>query len=328
MWKRTIKISVYIAIIVLFLTLIRYNSNIYLSSDSFKIDGSAATRGDYLFLNDHFYILNPVILLSSGGIIFSLTFLSLIILFIFKFKESLDYSILVMFSGIIIVPLFLIYNPLIVPFLVKIMTWILPRRINYNPNFLIFFTILFSSISFFIAKFLKKIKLFQNKKIILDVIPLFFIIFLIVLLLGIKDLREGVLTAINAKEGYLNIVEIPKNNLFNYLNTKIPKESIICSDPSTSYLVGAYTSHYVASFHLTRMGVSYEEAAKRAYDNDRIMGLSLFLEDLIKISDRYRCNYIVFNKKDHLPDETKEYQPIFENIFESENYFIMAKKNN
>jgi len=323
---RFLSVSLPLILLSLLLYAVKHTSNIHLADHWFVVpfNDPYIVKHDYLVFNRHLYMLNIFNLLDKHRMIFIFSYASLFILLTPVLKKFVKTENLFMVSAVILAPLLLIYNPLLVPVLVKAITWVLPRRINYFNNEMLFYTLLFAFVALLFELLTLLLGRLYKKKILVvhESCTVVLVIILVLGLYGNKHVKDSFWSAVSSKENYLDITAIPNDSLYIFLNTKLPKESIVCSDYDTSYLVGAYTSHFVVSVDKARMGVPEAELDKRSADNIEIMKLSMQPAELRSYLTRYRVDFLVFNKKDKGYENWSRYDKIIHKIFENKDYVV------
>lgn len=248
---------------------------------------------DYLFVTKDLYLLNFSGLFARTGVHFLLSLLVLPLIFLPQLK--VDRLKAVLFSSVVVL-LFIIYNPLVVPLLVKTISWVVPRRIAAFSHWAIYFSVSFAVFALLVTYPLTIWK--KNDKLAL--LPLAITIVLAVLIASLPVFATPVAKAVNNGGHYANITELREEGLFRFLNTQVEPESVIAADLGTSYLIAALTGQYVIAVTPNRMGVGGEAALVRFMDALNISSLNLPLEELKKTMSKYGSKYIVVS-----PDYSK-----------------------
>lgn len=250
---------------------------------------------DYLVITPSLYMLNPTALIAPSGVIFAVGIFGGIAMLAGTWarvdRQRLAYAL-----ALLVVPIVIVWNPIVIPVLVHLVTWVLPRRIDFFSNLLVFAGVGFAFLVAALLTLVRRAVPAANSR----AMTLLVIITAAGLALASSTLRDPIATALVPRPGAIDITAERHDELISYF-AALPNSVVVCADTNTSYLLGAFTVHHVVSVDETRMGVSDAEAARRIADNQALLSGTLDVSAFRTLADRYGVQYLVLPQDSPAP---------------------------
>lgn len=242
---------------------------------------------DYLVLRPNLFTLNPTAFIAPAGVIYGIAIAGAVAILIGGWagirRAHVAYALV-----LLLVPFTIMYNPIVIPLLVRIFTWILPRRLDFFPNLLVFVALAGAFITAVLtALFRRYLPRVESRAATWAVI-----VGAAVVMLASPTVRDPLVTALGPRADAIDITAERHDDLIAYFDTQ-PGPVVVCADLSTSYLIGAFTSQRVIAVDSTRMGVSDEESAQRLADNQAMLSGTLTAQAFRALAGRYGVEYVV-----------------------------------
>jgi hypothetical protein len=244
---------------------------------------------DYLVLTPNLYMLNPTALIAPSGVILVAGIIGGIAMLAGTWA-GVDRRRLAYALALLVVPVAIVWNPIVIPVLVRLVTWVLPRRIDFFSNLLVFAGVAFAFLVAALMTLVRRALPAADGR----AMTLLVILAATGLALASSTFREPIATALVPRPGAIDITAERHDELISYFNA-LPDPVVVCADTNTSYLLGAFTKHHVVSVDETRMGVSDAEAAQRVADNQALLSGTLSAFAFRNLADRYGVQYLVLS---------------------------------
>lgn len=237
--------------------------------------------------------------------------------FLSIYVKKYDY-VLFFLSNMLIV-LLITQNPILVPFLAKIITFDLVYRIAQLAPFLLVLGFLSFRLFLCLRKFL-----FLKK------CSIYFLLLILILLLS--NLSKIFIDIYKNKENGFNFIFDWKNkneDIIEFVHKKIQKTSVFLCDERLSLLIPAFTKHYVMVTHPGHASPATIEQSEREEDAKKVLYHQYNIYETISILEKYDVKYVILNSHSVIINQVTqalskfEYHPqIFQKIYEKDGIFI------
>jgi hypothetical protein len=235
-----------------------------------------------LFITKNVFVTNP---LETWSIVGPMGILGLAATpFLFR-RARADVGMRFLFSAMIITPL-IIFNPVAVQVLGRIMTFGLVRRIvQFAPYIAVTGYFVYSALCSLRGGGLRGSKL---KAVLFLAL---FVLLLIPYLRGFATEYSRASIEAERKHSYLQW-----QDALRFMRDRIPGPSVILSDPLTSYSIPAFTQHAIVDVLIGHSSPQDAQNINRLVAADDVLNPYVDLERTIEILNRYHVQYVVVNQ--------------------------------
>jgi hypothetical protein len=259
-----------------------------------------------LNLFDGIYIVNPL----SKNLLFYSSVLALIFL-IFFYRKSLKNKLwLVFLSSSALASFFVMFNPLVTPFVAKLITFTFTKRLVS----LVYIALLFSAFLVFVMlEFKEKV---GKEKIFKNLIIVFTFTLIVLLPLNFRSSYS--------EDKYQERV-VPT---LEYINNNLPEQVTLAADMWTSYRIPAYTNNFILMTYPNHTTWNVHKPS-RLKDLKDIFSSDTSIRDTMALLDKYEVSYLIINEKPKKNDIRVDQDKFagkkdFKEIYKDNNYKIYS----
>ncbi len=281
---------------------------------TFSLKAYATGRDGFLIFGDRYIMFDPLWVIK--GYPFEVAGLLMLPLLFWIWRHEYK-NIIILLTSILIVPLFIVFNPVLAPWISHLISVVLYYRTGWYSHNILFRVSLFTVLGIVVS----------NPKLFIDLKPdvvmrrfrsvvLFTLPFILLTCIFIyAPTRKVFINALTNQKGFVDIKKIGEKPLFIFLKEKVPANSVIASSQDLSYLIGAMTQQKTIAIMSIRMS-DYEEGKLRIADVNTITSFKNSKTLIIELLKKYNCRYIIIDAKSSAANKYRRYKLSFSPVFE------------
>jgi hypothetical protein len=214
-------------------------------------------------------------------------------------------------------PYLVIFNPFLVPWIVKQLNW--PHIIYRFPgNTALPDAIVFGAAAYVLTLFLRTKRKCSRG---MSLVPLLAFIILFSLPVFNPSLRKVMTSALDNRSWYPSLLDLSNDTLYRGLSQLKP--GIVAVERRKTGYVAALTPHYLVAGHYNTGSIVFTTddkrlVARRWADNEKILVFDITAQEMRQLLDEYHCRYVIVSRASPRLARFRAYPDLFDPVLETE----------
>jgi len=235
-----------------------------------------------------------------------------------QLRNRISWRLIAGCSAVLIAPWIIIFNPLIVPWIVKVFNTSMPVFRMIKINTMLSYAILFGAMASILVLFLKDTKSRLGKFTVL--LPFVAVVLSIGIPFTLPNVSSAMAGVISNHGWYPSLLNLSNERIYQRLSQLEP--CMVATPLHESGYLSVFTPHYLIDRSYNQGSVS----SIRKADNEKIINFSVAPDEMRLLLDKYHCRLVIVRMDSSELSRFKAHTELFYEIMRGNNLMVFQVK--